>query len=358
MSLDNTDTKDVLTMISDERNYVSQTVIRIAVIGDVCVGKTTLIMSLGGKEIGKNHLTRQTSIREEKNKTRLIPYILFTHSVNPNLTFTEYLSAEEGSAGEQYLKDIQYKMYDVFLLVSSSVFSEKEMKIAKALQEKKCFVILVRSNFDLVTGAQKTDSHRSLTERIRNCKYENAILHMMNCKDMTDQGFAGMINSMCNKLPQNKKIFLALTLEKPLKLLLRVRYLMMIEQVWKVALSNSVHRPYDKETIVKESLFYLNCFALTAKDLKQYAKESKINYSGLIQSINIPIPDATEDYTMDDFVAKCLSERDISQIEQIRTDLRAVSFTIHDPEGFVSTYMTLHVILQEIYESASRVYLK
>lgn len=164
-ALKNNDTAAATKMINkclQEKNNID---LNIAITGESGSGKSTFINAFRGK-CDDEEGAAATGVVETTVKCKPYP-----HPHYPSVTLWDLPGIGTTKfPAKKYLKLVEFKRFDFFIIISSTRFRENDVKLAKELQKMKKNFYFVRSNIDNAIQAEKRKrdfNEESTLEKIR-----------------------------------------------------------------------------------------------------------------------------------------------------------------------------------------------
>ncbi|KAL2078337.1 hypothetical protein ACEWY4_026022 [Coilia grayii] len=156
-------------------NGLNNVVLNIAVTGETGAGKSSFVNAIRGVKVGEEG-SAPTGVTECTMEVTMYP-----HPVMPNVRIWDLPGI--GSTcfkAETYTKDVKFKDYDFFIIVSDCRFKQNDLKLANEIKKKKKNFYFVRSKIDQDVRNEKESGGRTEEETLR-CIRKNC---WDNLKDM------------------------------------------------------------------------------------------------------------------------------------------------------------------------------
>ncbi|XP_013388685.1 interferon-inducible GTPase 1 [Lingula anatina] len=123
---------------------------------------------------------------------------------------------------ETYLRQIKFRRYEFFIIVSSTRFSENDLWLAKAIQQENKKFYFVRSKIDIDiynSRRQRVPSEEVLRQVYENCHetlsrggFANVPVFLISNYDPNDWDFQKLMRQLINDVPEKKREALVLSI--------------------------------------------------------------------------------------------------------------------------------------------------
>uniref|UniRef100_A0A8C1NI75 IRG-type G domain-containing protein n=1 Tax=Cyprinus carpio TaxID=7962 RepID=A0A8C1NI75_CYPCA len=197
--------------------------LNIAVTGMTGAGKSSFVNALRGLP-NDDKDAAPTGI-----ETTMMPN-MYPHPSMPNVKIWDLPGIGSPKfRAKKYLKDVNFHMYDFFLIVTSERFKENDVELARAIMKSKKLFYFIRTKIDNDIHAEshkRNFDERMLLENIReDCKV-NLLrvgipkIFLVSSFNLEKYDFQKLINTLEDELSENKKFALIQSLpeERPLLL--------------------------------------------------------------------------------------------------------------------------------------------
>lgn len=183
--------------------------VRIAIIGELGAGKTTLI-----KEIFGGGPLKEAKSSKDK------PTTSYKYPNHKNITFTEipHVSSTRRADREEYMKNMKLYNFDLVLLLTDSHIREWSMWLGRQFNEKEIPFFYVRTKIDKTTAEDQAKFPRTycedrLVSRVRQrCKdsintgkVKNTKAYVVSARNKDKWDFRALVQALGDELPKNKR---------------------------------------------------------------------------------------------------------------------------------------------------------
>ncbi|XP_066494374.1 interferon-inducible GTPase 5-like [Tiliqua scincoides] len=208
--------------LEEELNIPEKATLDIAITGVVGSGKSSLVNAMRGLSDDDDNSAKTDVVQRTLCPAR------YSHPLWPNLTIWDLPGMGTAFQAAKYLRQVRFDKYDLFIIVSSTRFTENDAKLAQEIQKRKKKFYFVRSkiDFDLGNECRKKDFKEEKTlEKIRNdCyqhlqqprvflisrwdlgKYDFPLLQMTLEEELDDLKGQGLILVFSKEILEKKKI--------------------------------------------------------------------------------------------------------------------------------------------------------
>ncbi|XP_066494164.1 interferon-inducible GTPase 5-like [Tiliqua scincoides] len=162
---------EVITKSYQNINLFEKTTLDIAITGVSGTGKSSLVNALRGLDDNddKNNAAKTDVIQGTSHPE------IYPHPLWPNVTLWVLPGiGTKGFQAARYLKQVQFDKYDLFIVLSSSRFTENDANLAREIQKRKKKFYFVHSKIDVDLGNERRikDFRQETTlKKIRNNCY-------------------------------------------------------------------------------------------------------------------------------------------------------------------------------------------
>ncbi|XP_056331296.1 interferon-inducible GTPase 5-like [Danio aesculapii] len=210
--------------------------LNIAVTGNTGSGKSSFVNALRGLNDDDDGaaLTGVTETTIEPN--------MYEHPAMPNVKIWDLPGiGSPNFKANKYLKDVKFKTYDFFIILTSARFTENDIMLAKEIKKLKKNFYFVRSKIDNDISAEKRkqpfDEQRVLDTIKQDCQKNLKTLgkpnvFLISSTDSNKYEFENLLNALFEELPELKQSALlqacpvcsAACLEKKIKMFERMSW--------------------------------------------------------------------------------------------------------------------------------------
>ncbi len=365
--------------VENKMNEWKDIPLNVAVTGSSGVGKSTLINTL--RDLGPSD---PGAAAVDVTETTIEP-TAYCHPDNANLKLWDLPGMGTPRFPQQtYLHDIGYERFDFYLILSSTRFTENDILLAQALDQKQKRFIFVRSKVDFDLMNEHEDhpdlSETQVKEKIRGNIMDNLdrfdidpscrIIFLVNCKKRQKLEFDILLEYVIHNLPKIKQEVLLLTLRCLTKEMVTQKNEVLQHRIWKAALLagavSAVPIPGlglvgDFSILLYETKLYMNQLGIDDYSLNLLAREYGTNVpylrSKIINMAAFLSPTA-------ETIVQLVKSLGSSSVSVMLADKYADTMTytipiigslIAAPVSFLVTCFILSKILHKVAEDATNV---
>ncbi|XP_048019542.1 interferon-inducible GTPase 5-like [Megalobrama amblycephala] len=202
----------------------------IAVTGKTGSGKSSFVNSIRGLSDDDEGAAPTGVIEITTKPTK------YVHPTMPNVKIWDLPGiGSPNFRAKKYLKDVQFKIYDFFIILNSERFTENDIMLAKEIRKQKKHFYFVRSKIDIDISSEQRKARfneQKVLDTIRDyCvrnlnELGNPEVFLISSVDWQKYDFEKLQNTLTDDLPDHKQSALlqawpmcsAATLEKKIKL--------------------------------------------------------------------------------------------------------------------------------------------
>ncbi|XP_029138012.2 interferon-inducible GTPase 5-like [Labrus bergylta] len=347
--------------------------LNIAVTGESGSGKSTFVNAIRGID-NKDEKAAPTGCVE--TTMEVTPYL---HPNYPNVIFWDLpgIGTNNYPAAE-YLKKVEFKKFDFFIIISADRFKENDVKLAKEIQKMKKKFYFVRSKIDDNIRNEKIsqrefNEERTLTQIRDNCiqglqdqGLQSPQVFLVSSFHLTLYDFPLLVETLKKELPELKKEAFLLAMpnisvdmikEKKKAFQAKVKYFATLSAAVAAVPVPGLSMAVDIALLVSVVTIYVFGFGLDIPSLKRMANYSGVPYEELkkvIKSTLIAVKVTPE-----------LLMRLLAQFSSLAVLLAAEEGTRFIPLlgipaavglSFTFTYRSLNMILDMLADDAEKVF--
>ncbi|XP_065822708.1 interferon-inducible GTPase 5-like [Labrus bergylta] len=279
--------------------------LNIAVTGESGSGKSSFVNAIRGID-NKDEKAAPTGCVETTMEVKPYP-----HPNYPNVTFWDLpgIGTNNYPAAE-YLKKVEFKKFDFFIIISADRFKENDLKLAKEIQKMEKKFYFVRSKIDDNIRNEKRsqkefNEERTLTQIRENCiqglqdlRLQSPQVFLVSSFDLTLYDFPLLVETLKEELPELKKeafllampnISLDMIKKKKKAFQAKVKYFATLSAAVGAVPVPGVSVAVDIALLVGVVTTYVLGFGLDIPSLKRMANYSGVPYEELKEVIMSPL---------------------------------------------------------------------
>ncbi|XP_062382977.1 interferon-gamma-inducible GTPase 10-like [Sardina pilchardus] len=192
-------------------------VLNIGITGETGAGKSSFVNAIRGPRVNEVRAAK-TGVTQ----TTMYPTAYYDPS-KPNIIIWDLPGIGDNTfKASTYLKDVKFKKYDFFIIVSAGRFKENDIMLAKEIQKKKKKFYFVRSKIDLDVkhGKEKGVTEEHILQTIREDCEKNlrkiessAPVFLVASRDWNRFDFQELVEALERDLPGYKRPALVLNVQ-------------------------------------------------------------------------------------------------------------------------------------------------
>ncbi|XP_063077000.1 interferon-inducible GTPase 5-like [Engraulis encrasicolus] len=199
-------------------NDLDNVTLNIAITGDTGTGKSSLVNAIRGltsKPNGDATVTAGSAWAPTGSVETTKAVNMYPHPTMPNVRFWDLPGIGSLNFPEKtYLKAVNFKMYDFFMLVSSNRFTETDLKLANNIKKQKKNFYFVRSKVDNDVRNDSENEGRKEEEVLHNIrkkcegnlsKLGGPPVFLITSRDLTKFDFPALVETLKRDLPSEKR---------------------------------------------------------------------------------------------------------------------------------------------------------
>lgn len=274
--------------------------LHIAVTGESGTGKSSFINAIRGLD-SDDEGAAKTGVTE--TTTDPTPY---EHPTMSNVTLWDLpgIGTPKFKA-RTYLRKMQFKVYDFFIIISSERFKENDIMLAKEIKKRKKLFYFVRSKIDNDIRSEETkkgfNREETLSQIRINClenlkDIDNPKVFLISSEDLKAFDFEKLIETLMSDLPQHKQYALLQSVPITSRTMLQKKVKIFEKIAWAAALCSGAvaAAPVPGLSVACDAsilvLFFTKCFYSFGLDNKSLKKLSeRINKPELESYIKSPL---------------------------------------------------------------------
>ncbi|XP_066543056.1 interferon-inducible GTPase 5-like [Hoplias malabaricus] len=291
-ALANEDLPSAVTKIQDYFEQQDHVELNIGVTGESGSGKSSFVNAfrgLGDEEEG----SAETGVVE----TTMVP-TPFSHPKYQNVKLWDLPGiGTPNFKADEYLKQVEFKRYDFFIIIASDRFRECHAQLATEIVKMKKKYYFVRSKIDSNISAEKRkktfNEHKILDDIRKDCHKGlektgiDSPVFLISCHYLDRYDFNCLEETMERELPQHKRHVLLLALPNITLEINRRKKNALKKDIWKLALLSAsvaaipiplvnatLSIAVDVVILVKELIRYYNAFGVDPASLLRLSERS------------------------------------------------------------------------------------
>ncbi|XP_065803828.1 interferon-inducible GTPase 5-like [Labrus bergylta] len=347
--------------------------LNIAVTGKTGSGKSSFVNAIRGID-NKDEKAARTGCVE--TTMEVTPYL---HPNYPNVIFSDLPGiGSPNFPAAKYLKEVEFKKFDFFIIISADRFKENDLKLAKEIQKMEKKFYFVRSKIDDNIRNEKRsqkefNEERTLIQIRKNCiqglqdqGLQSPQVFLVSSFDLTLYDFPLLVETLKEELPELKKeafllampnISLDMIKKKKKAFQAKVKYFATLSAAVGAVPVPGVSVAVDTALLVSVVTTYVLGFGLDIPSLKRMANYSGVPYEELKEVIMSPLI-ATE-------LTSQLLLRLLVQFGSLAALLAAeegfrfipiLGIPVSMGLSFTFTYSSLNMILDMLADDAEKVF--
>ncbi|KAL2078340.1 hypothetical protein ACEWY4_026025 [Coilia grayii] len=219
-------------------NGLNNVVLNIAVTGETGAGKSSFVNAIRGVKVGEKG-SAPIGVTECTTEVTMYP-----HPTMPNVRIWDLPGiGTPRFKAKTYLKDVKFKNYDFFIIVSAFRFKENDLTLAKEIKKQKKNFYFVRSKIDLDVRnemengrAEEEVLHHIREDCLRNLsELGPPPIFLITSKDLSKFDFQKLQETMESDLPSQKKDVIVLSLPVYSMQSLEKKYSTLKKAIWALA---------------------------------------------------------------------------------------------------------------------------
>nr|XP_055066051.1 interferon-inducible GTPase 5-like [Misgurnus anguillicaudatus] len=200
------------TKAKEQLDALDNLVLNIAVTGETGTGKSAFINAFRG--LGDDDdMSAPTGITETTNDVTM-----YTHPTKPNVKLYDLPGiGVPNLKADQYLNEVKFEIYDLFIIISSTRFKENDVFLAKEIKKKQKHFYFVRSKIDndIHSASHRrnfNEDHVLCTIRENCCKnlkdVGNPQVFLISSYDLEKYDFQKLVDTIESELSEHKRFAL------------------------------------------------------------------------------------------------------------------------------------------------------
>ncbi|KAL2084247.1 hypothetical protein ACEWY4_019765 [Coilia grayii] len=198
--------------VMEKLEQLENVILNVAITGNTGAGKSSYVNAIRGVR-DDDEGSAATGVTETTQEPLMYP-----HPTMPNVQIWDLpgIGSPKFKA-KQYLKDVKFKTYDFFILITSERFKENDIMLAKEIKRKKKLFYFVRSKIDNDIRSEmkkKNFNKQEVLSQIRDdCKMNlkkvgDPKVFLVSSFDLSDYDFQLLIDTLEKELPMHKRLAL------------------------------------------------------------------------------------------------------------------------------------------------------
>lgn len=202
----------IISKVKEKLDQLENVTLNVAITGNTGAGKSSYVNAIRGV-----HDDDEDSAATGVTETTVEP-LMFRHPTMPNVNIWDLpgIGSPKFKA-KQYLKDVKFKTYDFFIIITSERFKENDIMLAKEIRSKKKLFYFVRSKIDNDIRSEmkkKNFNREAMLKKIReDCaknlqKVGSPKVFLVSSSDVGNYDFQLLIDTLEKELPMHKRLAL------------------------------------------------------------------------------------------------------------------------------------------------------
>uniref|UniRef100_A0A8C6TLF1 IRG-type G domain-containing protein n=1 Tax=Neogobius melanostomus TaxID=47308 RepID=A0A8C6TLF1_9GOBI len=359
-ALQNKDQAQVAEMAQGYLDKMKNIPLNIAITGESGSGKSTLVNALRNIENDTEGAAPTGAVETTMVATE------YPYPEHPNIRIWDLpgIGTVKFTANK-YIKKMEFKKYDFFMIVSSERFTENDAKLAKEIQKMKKKFYFVRSKIDNSISSQPRRDPDDILKSIRdNCTEELEKLGVESPKVFLVSGlklhlydFEDLRKTLMEDLPEHQRDVLQVAL--PNTSLEKIIWLSLASAAVGGVPILGVSEGVDLGIIIGFTVHYSVSLGLTPKLLRKLSDLSGVSLDDLMAEIKSPL--AGVEITTDLMVkvlARSAALITSMVLEQAASFVPVIGTVVAMGISGVTTYKVLTYILNTLADDVQRVFKK
>ncbi|XP_043936501.1 interferon-inducible GTPase 5-like isoform X2 [Protopterus annectens] len=290
-ALESGDLTEAATKILENLEQLDNVKLDIAITGESGSGKSTFVNVLRGIEDDDEEDAAATGVTETTMVATQYP-----HPKHPNVSLWDLPGiGTPNFSAEKYLQQVNFEIYDFFIIIASERFKSNHAKLAIEIQKMGKSFYFLRSKVDSDLDASKKRRKSTYNEeKILNQIRENCIqslktecidspnVFLISSFDLTLFDFQAFEEKLERELPSHKKHAFLLALPNMSLEILKKKKELMMSEIWKLAFTSccaaAVPLPglsvvCDTAILIKTLTSYRDNFGLDEQSLQKLAEK-------------------------------------------------------------------------------------
>ncbi|XP_073728828.1 uncharacterized protein [Misgurnus anguillicaudatus] len=200
------------TKAKEQLDALDNLVLNIAVTGETGTGKSAFINAFRG--LGDDDdMSAPTGITETTNDVTM-----YTHPTKPNVKLYDLPGiGVPNLKADQYLNEVKFEIYDLFIIISSTRFKENDVFLAKEIKKKQKHFYFVRSKIDndiySASHSRNFNEDQVLCTIRENCcknlkDVGNSRVFLISSYDLEKYDFQKLVDTIESELSEHKRFAL------------------------------------------------------------------------------------------------------------------------------------------------------
>ncbi|XP_060113997.1 interferon-inducible GTPase 5-like [Heteronotia binoei] len=369
--LENKNLQDVIEQSNNDLNLLKNTTLDIAITGVAGAGKSSLVNALRGMpDYGEGAAEtgdKQTTMERKK----------FPHPTSPNVTLWDLPGiGTPDFEPKKYLKKVNFKDYDFFIIVASNRFTTNDALLAREIQKMKKKFYYVRTKVDVSIDSERRKPdfvEEKCLEQIRTYCSDNLtqrresvpMVFLISRWDLQMHDFPRLQETLENDLDGLKRDVLIAALPAFSKEVLKKKKATMDALIWKIALVScgigtipipGLSLVCDISILVGTMSYFCKVFGLDADSLHRLANRVGKPIDVLRSAIKkSPMASQITTEYVTDLLTKSLLCGTVMAVEFVLDFVPVLGSLTGGALSFVTTFYILKSFLHDVEEDAENV---
>ncbi|XP_020375743.1 interferon-inducible GTPase 5-like [Rhincodon typus] len=361
----------VKTVLQQKVTELDKTELNVAVTGETGAGKSSFINAMRGLQVNDEGAAEVDNIETTKEPAG------YKHPNLPNVCFWDLPGIGTIKfPANKYLKEMKFKKYDFFIIISHCRFKENDTKLAKEIKRLGKNFYFVRSKIDndldsKRRGGGQFNEEEELVKIRKDCvsKLQEAgiptpSVFLISNLDLHLYDFSLLNKALEGDLPCIKKSVYILALPNLNSDIVEKKRKELKKRVWMLATLSSVigavpvpgvSLASDISILIGGIIHFRRCLGLNDSDLERLAKRAGKSVEDLKAVITTPLVGGEITPDVINRLAWGVAAVTISAIELALDIIPVVGSIFGAGSSFLMTYKLLNAVLHDLAENAQRV---
>ncbi|XP_065101656.2 uncharacterized protein [Paramisgurnus dabryanus] len=354
------------TKAKEQLDAFDNVVLNIAVTGETGTGKSAFINAFRG--LGDDEdMSAPTGITKTTNDVNM-----YTHPTKPNVKLWDLPGiGVPNLKADQYLNEVKFEIYDLFIIISSARFKENDVFLAKEIKKKQKHFYFVRSKIDndIYSASHRRNFNKDqvlCTIRENCCKnlkdVGNPEVFLISSYDLEKYDFQKLVDTIESELSEHKRFALVqcvpvcslAMLEKKKKMMENIAILAALAS----GLGGYLSMPLLSVVVDKAVLvaFFMSCryaFGMNDQSLEKLSEKVNKPVSLLKSPIKSPFGLALVDRLS--VMPHVTMSKPVTSLNDLLDEKFIVKRSQNAAMAFTNTYTGLNKALNEMMEDMTEV---